>query len=120
MNNIAAHFNETAIKDFGLRCSKIYRAGKFTRTGQDFLDELYIDIENVLRELRNKGINTIHPALGQGQAASPTDPTPDDVHLIKGAFLEVLETVFNQMICRMIQTKVQKQPTVGCTLSRTR
>lgn len=113
-------FNESAIKEFALRCSKTYRAGKFTRVGQDLLDEVYIDIENILRELRNKGINTLHPALGQGQAAGPTDPTPDDVHLVKGAFLETLEVIFNQAICRMIQSKVQRQPTVGCTLSRTR
>ena len=106
--------NQAAIKEFALRCSKTYRAGKFTRVGQDFIEEVETDIECLLRELRNK-CGTLHRALGQGQG-SPED----NVFIVKGAFKDRLETIFNQLVCRIIQNKVQRQPTCGCTLSRTR
>lgn len=115
--------NDSAIADFALRCSKTYRAGKFTRVGKDFRDELDADIECLLRDLRNKANNTLHPALGQGQPIQSTvdsGTVEDNVSIVKGAFMDKLQVIFNQAICRMIQNKVQKQPTVGVTLSRTR
>lgn len=110
------------MKDFALRCSKEYRAGKFTRVGADFIEEVETDIECLLRELRNKGINTLHPALGQGQPqyAPLGTVVADNVFMVKGAFLAKAETIFNQAICRIIQNKVQRQPTCGVTLGRTR
>lgn len=114
--------NESAIKDFALRCSRTYRAGKFTRVGGDFMDEVNTDIECLLREIRAKWGNTVHPALAQGGLIiSPKDQTVEDnVFIVKGAFLSKLETEVNRAICRLIQNKVQKQPSCGCTLGRTR
>ena len=111
--------NQAAMKEFALRCSKTYRAGKFTRVGADFMAEVETDVETMLRQLRTTAGNQIHPALGQGQTL-PGTLENDDVQIVKGAFLEKVETIFNQTICRIIQNKVQRQPSVGCTLSRTR
>lgn len=119
MSEISSNLNQNAIKEFALRCSSEYRAGKFTRVGADFIEEIETDIECLLRDLRNKGINTLHPALGQGQALG-LSAQEDNVFIVKGAFLEKLEIIFNQAICRIIQNKVQRQPTCGVTLGRTR
>jgi hypothetical protein len=118
MSELREELNQAAIKEFALRCSKAYRAGKFTRVGEDFIQECLDDVECLLREIRNK-YNTLHPALGQGSSlALPGEE--DNVFIVKGAFKDRLETIFNQAICRMIQNKVQRQPTVGVTLGRTR
>ena len=123
---LSSSLNQAAIKDFALRCSKTYRAGKFTRVGSDFTEEVEADIECLLREIRNK-FPTLHPALGQGQtiempgiSTGHTVSGEDNVFIVKGAFMERLEEIVNQAICRMIQQKVQRQPTVGVTLGRTR
>lgn len=100
--------NVTAIKNHALRCSASYRAGKFTRVGQDFIDEVFTDVECVLRELRNKSNQTIHPVL-----------EPNEV-FVKGALLDKFQLEFDRVVARIIQNKVQRQPTVGCTLGRTR
>jgi hypothetical protein len=105
--------NESAIREFALRCSKAYRAGKFTRVGADFVDEVTTDVECLLRDIRGKYAQTVHPLLGQGVG-------DDEVFIVKGAFLKKLEAEVNHAICRVIQAKVQRQPTVGCTLGRTR
>ncbi len=118
MNDLASALNQAAIAEFALRCSKTYRAGKFTRVGQDFKDEVVADIECLLRDIRAK-YPTLHTALGQGRDIA--DMTgPDNVNIVKGSFVDHLETIVNQYICRIIQNKVQRQPTVGCTLGRTR
>lgn len=101
-------FNETAIRDFALGCSAKYRAGKFTRVGSDFVDEVKTDVECMIREIRAK-YPTLHPAL-------PTD----GVTFTTGALLDKLQPVLNAAIARCIQNKVQRQPTVGKTLGRTR
>ena len=46
--------NETAIRDHALRCSARFKCNRFTRVGQDFLDEVQADVEAMVRELRNK------------------------------------------------------------------
>ena len=124
--DLPSSLNQAAIKEFALRCSKTYRAGKFTRVGSDFTEEVEADIECLLREIRNK-FSTLHPALGQGQtidapgiAPGHTVTTEDNVFIVKGAFMARLEQIVNQAICRLIQNKVQRQPTVGVTLGRTR
>jgi hypothetical protein len=99
--------NGTAIKAHALLCSKTYRACKFTRVGQDFIDEVFTDVECILRELRNK-YSTLHPAL------------PAESGFVKGATLDKLQVELDGVIARMIQNKVQKQPTCGVTLGRTR
>ena len=99
--------NESAIKEHALACSKQFRNGKFTRVGSDFLEEVEADIEAYVR--------VIEPPTGSDEPALPTAAT-----FTTGALLDVVQEKFNLRIARMIQRKVQAQPSVGCTLGRTR
>lgn len=101
------YLNESAIHQHALKCSATYRAGKFTRVGQDFMDEVKADVEAFIRELRNK-YPTLHPAL-------PLENT-----CITGALTDRVMGEINNVIGRIIQNKTQRQPSCGKTLSRTR
>lgn len=100
--------NESAIKAHALGCSAKYRAGKFTRVGSDFMDEVKADVEAMVREIRNK-YATLHPPM-----------ITDGTVFVTGALKERVMAELDAAIGRLIQNKVQKQPTVGMTLSRTR
>lgn len=99
--------NESAIHDHALACSKAYRAAKFTRVGEDFQNEVRADLEAFLRELRNKW-PTLHP------------PLPTESSFVTGALSDKVMAALNDAIARLIQNKVQKQPSCGCTLKWTR
>jgi hypothetical protein len=100
--------NESAIKDHALECSRRYRAGKFTRTGEDFVDEVKADVEKLVRELRGK-FPTFHEAL----------PAPEN-GFVTGLLRDKVASELDAAIARMIQNKVQRQPSCGCTLKATR
>jgi len=100
--------NETAIRTHALACSKAYRAGRFTRVGQEFIDEVKADVEAMVRELRNK-YSTLHPPLDLGKN-----------QIVTGALSDKLMAELNRAIGRLVQNKVQKQPSCGQTLGRTR
>lgn len=102
------HFNDSAIHSHALACSKACKGGKFTRVGQDFIDEVHADVEAIVRELRGKYPPQIH------------GPVSCDVNFITGALMDRLQEALNGAIARMIQRKVERQPSVGKTLSRTR
>jgi hypothetical protein len=99
--------NESAIREHALLCSKTYRAGKFTRVGSEFIEEVFTDAEVIMRELRAK-FNTLHPAL---QPAG---------NFVKGAYIDKFQEELDKAIGRMIQNKTQRHPSVGVTLMRTR
>lgn len=99
--------NESAIRQHALRCSKQYRAGKFTRVGEDFITEVQIDVEHLVRNIKNQNA-TLHP------------PLYPDVDFTTGALMNKIEIQLNGLVARLIQSKVQKQPSCGCTLGRTR
>jgi hypothetical protein len=99
---------ESAIHAHALECSKRYRAGKFTRVGQDFHDEVRAGTEAWVRSLRNL-FPTLHPAI---------EPV-DEKCYITGALMERVAVELNRAIGRMVQNKVQRHPTVGKTLGRT-
>ena len=101
--------NESAINEYALLCSKLYRAGKFTRVGKDFRDEVYTDVEFIIRKLRSEYRETLHPPV-----------TIPESGFVKGVVLDKIKAELNLTIGRCIQSKVQRQPTVGCTLGRTR
>lgn len=103
--------NKSAIREHALECSKQFRAGMFTRVGSDFMDEVRADVECIIRELRNKAANNmVHPPL----------EIPEERSFVTGAISDKLDGVMNQLIGRIIQNKVQRQPSCGVTLSRTR
>jgi hypothetical protein len=100
--------NETAIKTHALACSKKNRAGHFTRVGQDFIDEVLVDVDCLVRNIRNKD-QTLHTTVeveGSG--------------FVTGNLMNSVAEELNKLIGRIIQNKVQRQPTVGCTLRATR
>lgn len=103
------YLNESAIRDYALGCSKKYRAGKFTRVGQEFIDEVKADVECVLRSLRAEKRQMTH---------APEDTSGE--RFVTGEMVDKLQLIFNGLVGRIIQRKVEKQPTVGKTLGRTR
>lgn len=76
--------------------------------GSDFIEEVEADVEAFVRRLQIQNESKVHP---------PLVPTST---LTTGALVERVGEELNLMIARMIQNKVQSQPTVGCTLGRTR
>jgi hypothetical protein len=102
------YLNETAIREHALRCSARFRANKFTRVGEDFLDEVKADVEAVIRSLRNMAPTKLH------------EPLEPETSCITGMFCDRVGAEFNRLVCRITQNKVQRQPTVGKTLRRTR
>lgn len=103
------YLNESAIKQHALRCSARCRNNKFTRVGQDFIDEVKADVEAFVRELRTAA----------NREVSPHQMIDPDEDFLTGALLEKLKPILNKTVARIIQSKVQRQ-TTGKTLSATR
>jgi len=103
------YLNETAIREHALDCSRKFRCNKFTRVGQDFIDEVNADVERIVRELRGR-FPTLHDAV------EPTENTS----CATGLFRDKLMREMNRLIARIIQNAVQRQPSCGKTLRRTR
>ena len=103
-------FNRSAVKEHALKCSKEKRAGKFTRVGDAFIQELQADVEAIVRESLSRAF--IEPS----ELVSPAD----GARFVTGELLAHLGEALNAAIPRLIQRKVQRQPSCGCTLSRTR
>lgn len=104
------YLNEAAIRNHALECSRRFRAGRFTRVGQEFIDEVKADIESIVRELRSKCAVTLD---------EPLEPAAKTC-CVTCALLDKVHTELNRLVCRVIQNKVKRQPSVGVTLSRTR
>lgn len=103
-------FNRAATKLHALKCSELRRAGKFTRVGEDFFDEFEADVEAFVRDINNR-----HQTRTDFVA-------PDDTitRLVTGELMDKVSEALNSMLARMIQNKVQAQPSCGCTLKNTR
>lgn len=103
--------NESAVRQHALACSEKFRAGKFTRVGDDFLQEVRADVETFIRELRGaKWQTTLHDPL----------PLPENISCVTGALSGKVMAALDEAISRLIQNKVQRQASVGCTLRATR
>lgn len=102
------YLNESAIRAHALRCSQNFRNGKFTRVGFDFIDEVKTDVECLVRELRGKAKTQLH------------EPLESTERFITGALMEKVELELDRVIARMIQNKMQRQPSCGCTAGATR
>lgn len=101
--------NISAVKKHALACSESKRAGRFTRVGQDFLDELAGEVEAIVRDLHYARFNI-----------PQEDVVASDEKFVTGALADKLAKALNQAIGRIIQQKVQRQPSVGRTLGRTK
>jgi hypothetical protein len=103
------YLNESAVHAHALECSRRNRAGKFTRVSQDFQDEVRVDVEGIMRRIRNEyAVNHVHPKI------------ETDLTFVTYAMLEKIRDDLNAAIASLIQGKVQRQPSVGKTLGRTR
>lgn len=104
--------NESAIHAYALECSASCKAGKFTRVGEDFIDEVKADVESWIRGIRQQWKNST-PFDGAPTAEEPLTFTT-------GALLEKIQPELNEAIGRLIKNKVWRHPTCGKTLGRTR
>ena len=102
------YLNESAIREYALQCSKECRAGKFTRVGSEFIDEVKADVEAVVRSMR-----ALHSTLDKPAVATTAV-------FLTGALLDKVSIELNNVTARIIQRKVERQPSRGQTLSRTR
>lgn len=100
--------NESALKRHALECSKANRSGRFTRVGADFISEVEAEVESLVRDLRNNRF-----------PVQVNAPLATDECFVKEALLEKVKDALNQAIARIIQQRVQRQPSVGTTLGRT-
>jgi hypothetical protein len=97
------------VREFALECSAQFRNGKFTRVGEDFINEVRADVECMIR------------ALDKAVGTSPHEPLdPGELGFTTGALCDKVMTKWNHVIAAIIQRKVQRQPSVGKTLSATR
>jgi len=102
------YLNESAIRSHALCCSARFRANKFTRVGEDFVEEVKADVEAVLRELRAKAKPQMNEALESQEV------------FVTGLLQERASEILNGLVARIVQNKVQRQPSCGKTLGRTR
>lgn len=101
--------NISALKKHALACSKAHRNNRFTRVGSDFIEEVCVDVEAIIRELHHTRFPVqIHEALTTKEG------------FVTGPLLEKVRTALNAAVARLVQNKVAKQPSVGTTLGRTR
>lgn len=99
--------NMSAIRKHALACSAAKRGGRFTRVGQDFIDEVEADVEALIRRIAVTGSLVDAPILTQDTFTT-------------GALLERVKGVLNIAVARIIESKIQRLPSVGCTLGRSR
>lgn len=105
----ARRVNRAAVRAHALRCSENLRAGKFTRVGEDFMDEVEADVEALIREIRNRWTTTFDVVQLR-----------ENERVVTGQLLDKLQVELDNAIARLVQNKVQRQPSVGCTLRATR
>src|SRR5262245_12584643 len=96
--------NRSAVKDYALKVSKERRAGKFTRVGESFLDQVEADVESAIRSL-----------VPLSEADSPV-ASGDDRLFITGAVWEKVKEKLNDRTRRIVQGRVMRHPSIGCTL----
>lgn len=99
--------NRSAVHEHALRCSKAFRAGKFTRVGEAFIDEVEADVERLVREIVNK-----YPVDNLVEASPNTS-------FATGYLMDKTREVLDLVIAKMIQRKVRAHPSMGCTLQNT-
>lgn len=102
--------NRAAVKAHALKVSRTLRGGKFTRVGEAFQEEVEVDAEALIREVRSKFATGLHDPL-----------LPEEgVHFATGDLMDALKRELDLALARLIQNKVQRHPSVGCTLQNTR
>jgi len=96
--------NRSAVKAYALKVSKERRAGKFTRVGEDFLDQIEAEVEAVIRQTAG------------GPSSDVVIPDPDHDVLITGTALQHFKEKLAFRALVIVQSKVMRHPSIGCTL----
>lgn len=95
--------NRSAVKAYALKVSAERRAGKFTRVSEDFLNAVEAEVESVIRSVA---------PYTQEAFVLPED----DREFITGATIDKTREKLNARARIIIQGKVLRHPTLGCTL----
>ncbi len=98
--------NSSAVSKHALACSAKNRGGKFTRVSESFETEVQADLEALVFKLRGM----YQPPL------LPVVPAPENTRFVSGAFMDRLNAEIDALVARCIQAKVQRHPSIGCTL----
>jgi hypothetical protein len=101
--------NESAVREHALNCSNEIRAGRFERVGREFIDEVEADVEALIREINGKYQPAIHAVVDSADAL-----------MVSGRYMEKMRSAIDKAVARLIQSKVQRHPSVGKTLVNTR
>lgn len=94
--------NRSTVKAYALKVSAERRAGTFTRVSEEFLIAVEAQVEAAIRQLA--------PPV-----ESPVLPD-DDREFITGRALDNIREKLNDRARAIIQGKVMRHPTIGCTL----
>lgn len=100
------------VRRFGLLCSKTVKNGRFNRMSPVFMDSVDAGVEKLRREIREKYKTVVFPDIADvtdNNVATPVFLTKHQRDAI------VKEVEF--MIGRLIQRKVERQPSCGKTLT---
>jgi hypothetical protein len=93
--------NRSAVKEYALKVSAERRAAKFSRVSEEFLQAVEAEVASAIRQL----------------AYPVNDPVPGDAReFITGAAMDKLRERLNERARAIIQGKVQRHPSIGCTL----
>src|SRR6266566_182454 len=84
------HFNDSAIRVYALGCSVAIKGGRFTRVGEDFMDEVKADAEALIRGIRLEFPIQMH------------EPVATNLTFTTGALVDRLQEVLNGAIARLI------------------
>lgn len=90
-----------AVKRHSLVCAQKLRAGKFSRVGEDFLQQIEEDLESTARTL--------------GQTVT-TEVLPTEEYFLTSEGEKHLLDNINSHIAKIIQKRVQAHPSLGKTL----
>lgn len=101
----ARYLNVSAVKEHALKCSKQNRAGTFTRVSEEFITDIQAEVEALVRRFNSLFQPAVHAVVDTG-----------DVKFVTGELMDKTREAMNQCIARMIQAKVQRHPSIGCTL----
>lgn len=102
--------NESAIREHALECSKRYKNGRFTRVSEAFINEVTTEVEAIIREF--------HARWGNNLVFEPLSPV-NGTRFVTGAMLDKLHEALDISIAKLIQRKVERQPSMGKTIDRT-
>jgi putative NADPH-quinone reductase len=94
--------NRSAVKSYALTVSHNRRAGKFTRVGEDFIDQVEAELESAIRKIMG--------STPEGMPACGCE------RLITGKAADKADEKLNELTHAIVFRAVMRHPSLGCTL----